>query len=263
MHLGLVGYGNIGKSLLGLIAGGEPEDLTVLTRPGQAVQLPSDLPRAEVVEQVADLVARRPDLLVECAGHGAVREVAVPVLRAGIDVMVVSVGALSDASLERALQEAAVEGGARLILPAGAIGGIDLLSAMAPAGGLEVTYTGTKPPQAWRGTPAEDRVDLGGLAEATVFYSGTAREVAQAFPRNANVAATLALAGAGMDATMVELVADPAARGNCHAYRVTSPLGQYEMNIENQPSEGNAKTSAATIYSVLREIRNRKGPVVI
>ncbi|UOA29317.1 aspartate dehydrogenase [Pseudosulfitobacter sp. DSM 107133] len=259
MHLGLVGYGNIGKSLLDLLGAEDLARVTVLARPGKAVAHP----RAEVAETTEALIAARPDLLVECAGHAAVRETVLPALKAGIDVVLVSIGALSDAALETALHRAAQDGGAMLILPAGAIGGIDLLAAMAPAGGLEVRYTGTKPPQAWRGTPAEDRIDLDGLTEATVFFSGTARDVAQAFPKNANVAATLALAGAGMDATQVELVADPTAAGNRHAYAVTSPLGDYEIRIDNRASNGNAKTSAATIYSVLREIRNRKGPVVI
>ncbi|MGY3670954.1 aspartate dehydrogenase (plasmid) [Marinovum sp. KMM 9989] len=259
MHLGLVGYGNIGSSLLSLLRADALSKVTVLARHGKSV----DHPRAAVVESADALIAARPDLLVECAGHAAVQDAVLPALRAGIDVVLVSVGALSDAGLERALHAAAAEGGARLILPAGAIGGIDLLAAMAPAGGLTVRYTGTKPPQAWRGTPAEERIDLDGLTEATAFFSGTAREVAQAFPKNANVAATLALAGAGMDATQVKLVADPAAGGNRHAYTVTSPLGDYEIRIDNRASDGNAKTSAATIYSVLREIRNRKGPVVI
>ncbi len=259
MHLGLVGCGNIGSSLLDLLDIDAMSKVTVLARPGRTV----DHPCAEVVESAEALIAARPNLLVECAGHAAVQGAVLPALKAGIDVVLVSIGALSDAELECALHEAAAEGGARLILPAGAIGGIDLLSAMAPAGGLEVRYTGTKPPQAWRGTPAEDRIDLDALMEPVVFFSGTAREVAQAFPKNANVAATLALAGAGMDATRVELVADPNASGNRHAYTVTSPLGDYEIRIDNRASNGNAKTSAATIYSVLREIRNRKGPVVI
>ncbi|WP_323765171.1 aspartate dehydrogenase [Marinovum sp.] len=258
MHLGLVGYGNIGRSLLDLLDAGELSRLTVLARPGKAPDLPG-----EVVDTVADLIAAAPDLLVECAGHAAVRETVLPALKAGIDVVLVSIGALSDPELERDLHAAAEQGGARLILPAGAIGGIDLLAAMAPAGGLEVSYTGTKPPQAWQGTPAEDLIDLGALTTAATFFSGSAREVARTFPKNANVAATLALAGAGMDATRVELVADPAATGNRHAYRVQSPLGDYEIRIDNRASNGNAKTSAATIYSVLREIRNRKGPVVI
>lgn len=261
MHLGLIGYGNISTALVDLLD--KPARLTVLVRPGRADGVREALPDADVVENAADLIAARPDLIVECAGHGAVRDAAVPALAAGIDVIVVSVGALSDPALESALQKAAKEGDARMILPAGAIGGIDLLSAMAPAGGIELSYTGTKPPGAWRGTPAEKLIDLDGLTEAATFFTGTAREVAQAYPKNANVAATLALAGGGMDSTRVELVADPNASGNSHAYSVTSPLGSYEMRIMNRASGGNAKTSAATIYSVLREIRNYIGPVVI
>jgi aspartate dehydrogenase len=173
------------------------------------------------------------------------------------------VGALADPGLEAALRSAAVAGGARLILPAGAIGGIDLLAALAAAGGLTVRYRGTKPPAAWAGTPAAGILDLDALTEARVFFTGTAREAAAAYPKNANVAATLALAGAGFEATAVELAADPAAPGNVHEVSVASPLASYSLRIENLPSAGNAKTSATTIYSVLREIRNRRGPVVV
>lgn len=263
MHLGLVGYGNIGAALLDLLEGGGVERVTLLVRPERNAELGAGLAGVEIVTEAREMIARRPDLLVECAGHGAVREAVVPALQAGIDVVVVSVGALSDPALEAALRAGARAGGARMILPAGAVGGIDLLAAMAPAGDLRVRYTGTKPPRAWRGTPAEAALDLDALAAPAAFFSGSAREVARAYPKNANVAATLALAGAGLDATEVTLVADPDATGNRHAYSVSSPLGEFEVRIDNRASGGNAKTSAATIYSVLREIRNRMGPVVI
>lgn len=269
MHLGLVGYGSIGASLLGLLGGDvAPERITVLVRKGRGAAAAEalkgvGLPSAEVVEDAKHLIARRPDLIVECAGHAAVREAAVPALRAGIDVIVVSVGALSDPALETALCEAATSGGAQMILPAGAIGGLDLLSALSAAGDLEVDYTGTKPPAAWRGTPAEKAVDLDALDAPAAFFTGTAREAATAYPKNANVAATLALAGAGFDRTRVVLIADPSASGNLHTFEVRSPLATCGFRIENKASTGNARTSATTIYSVLREIRNRIGPVVI
>jgi aspartate dehydrogenase len=261
MHLGLIGYGNIAAALVDLLESEALSALTVLVRPGRAGTVTHA--GATVVEETGALIARAPDLVVECAGHGAVAESASACLAAGIDTVVVSVGALADPALHEGLLAAARAGGARLVLPAGAIGGIDLLAALAPAGGLAVTYTGTKPPAAWRGTPAEAALDLDALDAPATFFSGTAREAARAYPKNANVAATLALAGAGFDATRVDLVADPGAAGNAHAYRVTSPLARYEMTIGNNASAGNAKTSAATIYSVLREIRNRIGPVVI
>ncbi len=274
MRLGLIGFGNIATTLLQQIPSNleEPlEHLCVLCLPEMMEDTRASLARdffglADSVEAVSDakaLLAAKPDLVVECAGHGAVQAHVLPALRAGVDVIVVSIGALADAQLEAALRAAAAAGKARLVLPAGAVGGIDLLSALRAAGGLQVTYRGTKPPMAWLGTPAEASLDLKAVTEAKVFFTGTAREAATAFPKNANVAATLALSGAGFEATRVELVADPAAPGNVHEYSVTSPLANYSMRIENLPSAGNVKTSVSTIYSVLREIRNRIGPVAI
>lgn len=260
MHLGLIGYGNIASTLVGLLDGVR---VTALARPGRAAAAAGALPGAEVIEDVDALIAARPDLVVECAGQQAVFDSVLPLLRAGIDVVVVSIGALADDALHGALTEAARAGGARVILPSGAIGGIDLLSALSPSGETQVRYTGTKPPAAWKGTPAEDALDLDGLTSRAVFFEGTARDAARTYPKNANVAATLALAGGGFDRMQVALVADPEATGNLHAYSVETPAARFDIRIENKPSSGNVKTSAATIYSVLREIRNRIGPMVI
>jgi aspartate dehydrogenase len=273
MRLALIGFGNIATTLLGLMAEAKLrlDRLTLLVRPEQVeatrasidTRFASLADSVEVVTDAGALLAGKPGLVVECAGHGAVASHVPPVLRAGTSVVLVSIGALADAALEKNLREAARDGNARLILPSGAIGGIDLLSALGAAGGLSVRYRGTKPPRAWLGTPAETLLDLPALQEAKTFFTGTAREAARAYPKNANVAATLALAGAGFDATEVELTADPAAPGNIHEYSVASPLARYSIRIENQPSAGNAKTSVTTVYSVLREIRNHTGPVAI
>ncbi|MCT8997588.1 aspartate dehydrogenase [Chelativorans intermedius] len=273
MHLGLIGFGNIATTLLELLpeALGRPlERLSVVSMPADAEPVRSRLARdfsavarAFSVVCSSDQMEGRPDLVVECAGHGAVSSHVPGLLRAGIDVVVVSVGALAEPRIEAELKEAARAGNARLILPAGAIGGVDLLSALKVAGDVKVSYRGIKPPAAWAGTPAERAVDLERIRTAHVFFSGTAREAASAYPRNANVAATLALAGPGFDATEVTLVADPSAPGNVHEYSVASPLASYAVRIENRPSAGNAKTSVSTVYSVLREIRNRAGPLVI
>lgn len=270
MHLGLIGCGNIVKTLLGFLS--EPdapavERITLLVRSGQCDRAHEELatlaPKAVIVEETADLIAAAPDLVVEAAGHAGVSEHAVACLEAGFDVVVVSVGALADTALADRLEQAARAGGSRIILPAGAVGGIDIVSALSASGELTLTYRGAKPPKAWSGTPAAETLDLDALTEAKVFFSGSAREAAAQFPKNANVAATLALAGPGLDKTRVELVADPAAPGNLHSFELVSPAAKVRVEIENLPSKGNAKTSVATIYSVLREIRNRIGPMVI
>ncbi|RMH49115.1 MAG: aspartate dehydrogenase [Alphaproteobacteria bacterium] len=270
MHLGIIGFGAIARGVLDGLGAADapaPGQITLLVRPGRAAQAAAALAghRAaiRVVEETGALVAARPDLVAECAGHGAVADHVPPLLRAGIDCIVVSVGALADDALRAGLGEAARAGGARVILPAGAVGGIDILAAVAAAGDARVTYRGTKPPRAWAGTAAERAVALDRLTGPTVFFTGTAREAARDYPKNANVAATIALAGAGLDATRVELVADPGAAGNSHVFELHSPVARCRVEIENVAAPGNPRTSMATILSVLREIRNRVGWMAI
>lgn len=269
MHLGVIGYGNIGRMVCQLLEEDPVEKLTILVRSAAkttAEHNPVSAKAAghvEVKEALPQLIANAPNLVVECAGQEAVGEYVGHVLEAGIPTVVVSVGALAEEALLQRLREAANSGGSKLILPAGAIGGIDLLAAIAPAGGVKVRYRCKKPPAAWKGTPAESAVDLEHLLEPTVFFSGNARDAARLYPRNANVAATLALAGPGFDATEVELVADPAATGNSHSYTVESPMCRFSVDIENTASRGNVKTSATTAYSVLREVRRVHKALII
>jgi len=270
MHLGLIGFGAIARTLLAVLAreGAAISALTVLTLPRSATTAGADLGRlfpapAMVVTDAAALVARRPDLVIECAGHQAVADHATAVLRAGIESVLVSVGALADAALHARIAAAARAGGTRFVLPAGAIGGVDLLSALRPSGIRSVSYTGRKPPLAWAGTPADKLVDLAALTTEAVIFDGSARQAATLYPRNANVAATLALAGTGWDATQVRLIADPGVSRNVHDYSVIAGAAEYSIRIAGNPSADNPKTSVTTVYSVAREVLNRLGEVAI
>ncbi len=205
----------------------------------------------------------RPDLLVECAGHAALAEHVLGALAAGIPCIAASVGALSDARLLDQLEAAARQGRTRLQLVAGAIGAIDALAA-ARLGGLDsVRYTGTKPARAWAGTPAETLLDLATLASPTVFFEGTAREAATQYPKNANVAATVALAGLGLDNTRVRLVADPTSTQNTHQVEAAGAFGDFSLTMNGKPLAANPKTSALTVYSVARAVLNQVRPLVI
>lgn len=212
---------------------------------------------------VAVLLADMPDVVAECASHVAVRDFGPVILRAGCDLVVISIGALSDDNLRSELQRAAKAGGARLVLPPGAIGGIDALAAARLSGLEKVIYTGRKPPKAWRGTPAEKLLALDALREPAIFFKGSAREAARDYPFNANVAATLALAGIGFETTQVQLVADPSIVRNVHEFSVSSGCGDFTMQLEGRPSATNPKTSLMAGYSVGRELLNRTGTIVI
>lgn len=265
MKLALIGCGAIGSAVLGLLRDDAAIEITAIVVREAADA--SFLTRARGLAPGAEIVRSVPwpdvDLVVEAAGHAAIEQHVLPALAHGIDCIVTSVGALSAEGLPERLEAAARAGGAQVRLIAGAIGAIDALAA-ARVGGLDfVCYTGRKPPAAWTGTPAELHVDLRALMSEVVIFEGTAREAARLYPKNANVAATASFAGLGLDRTQVRLIADPAVTQNVHFLEARGAFGEMELMMRNEPLASNPKTSAQTVFSVVRAIRERVDPVRI
>ncbi len=257
----LIGWGAIGRLVLERL-GGEIQ-ATVLVRRGRIEAARAALPGAAVIIDRLEALNALPPLAVECGGHGAVREHGTAVLSRGAELVVVSTGALADPALFETLKEAAESGGGRLSLVSGAVGGIDALAAAREGGLTKVVYTGRKPPAGWRGTAAETVVDLGRISGPTEVYRGNAGEAARRFPQNANVAATIALAGLGLDATEATLIADPAATGNIHRIEAEGTFGRFSLEFSGKTLPGNPKTSMMAALSVIRAVRNRIERVAI
>lgn len=193
------------------------------------------------------------DVVVEAAGHGALETYGVAALKQGSDLVIASIGALAHEELWERLQAAARR--SRILLPAGAIAGIDALSA-ARRGGLDsVRYSSRKPPGSLSDTLPTDR-------ESMVF-EGNAREAALQFPKNANVAATIALAGIGFEKTEVHIIADPTLTQNVHVLEASGAFGTLSMTISGRPLPGNPKSSSLTAMSLLRCIENRESMIVL
>jgi aspartate dehydrogenase len=266
LRIALIGYGAMGRVIADLLRpkSDRARVVGVVRRDHSAAldgpALPADVPAVTSIEQLQSLHA---DLVVECAGHSALRRFGPETLRAGCDLLVASVGALADVELEQQLRESADRSGARVLIPSGALGGLDLLAA-ARIGGVDcVTYIGRKPPAAWRGTRAESLLDLDAASADVPFFSGTAREAALTFPQNANVTAAVAIAGVGFDATRVRLFADPSAAGNEHRIQAHGAFGSFELEVRAKALAQNPKTSLLAPCSLVRSILNRGESVAL
>lgn len=221
LNVCLIGYGAIGQAVVQRLEGHARVRIShVLVRAERVAQVQTELTASM---QAVSEVPQDAWLVLECAGHSALHDHVLPALKNGIDCAVLSVGALSEIGLPEALAQAAQEGGAQLHLLPGAIGGIDAIAAAKQAGLTKVRYTGRKPPLAWLGTPAEKHFDLSALAntaQSAMIFEASAREAADLYPKNANVAATISLAGLGLDATQVRLIADGTQTENVHEIEI-------------------------------------------
>jgi len=261
-RLAILGYGAIGQALVGKLVEADLNNVlrAIIVRPQHCDAIRQTVP---IPCRVMSEVPEDCDLLIECAGHEAVTRVVPNALRQGIEVAIVSTGALVDAELRKELESSASHGKTFLHLLPGAIGGIDALAAARHAGLSSVVYRGRKPPAAWQGTQVEKLIDLGKLKEPTTFFSGLARDVVARYPKNANVAATVSLAGLGFDKTRVELIADPTIKENSHELLAEGTFGRLEIKLGIEPLESNPKTSALTVLSALRFIQSKQFGLVV
>lgn len=262
-RIAIIGYGSIARELIsGLM---DHPDLVcalgVVFRE-QRTELAALPNGVESLRGLSALMDFKPDLVIEAAGQSAVAQYAEICLRAGITVMAASIGALADDQLRSRLVDAATVGQSRLILPSGAVGGLDYIQAVRRLPSTQVLYESRKPPSAWQDELKRRELPLA-PAEPIVLFEGHAGDAAKLFPQNLNVAATLAMAGLGMQHTQVRVVVDPKAKGNEHHIHVTSEAGQMNTTLFNKPSPDNPKTSWVVGLSLLAAIEKHFSAVVV
>jgi aspartate dehydrogenase len=218
---------------------------------GRLKSQPAVLP-IEGLSEVADIV-------IECAPARLVRSIVAPFVTKGKTAIVLSAGALLE---NEDLIELAKRNGGQIVVPTGALIGLDAVTAAAVGKIRSVRMVTRKPVQSLAGAPflVENQIDIEKIREPLKIFEGTAREAARGFPANLNVAVALSLAGIGPDRTILEIWADPALTRNVHRVEVESDAARFSMSIENVPSE-NPKTGRITALSVIALLRKQFAPL--
>ena len=188
-----------------------------------------------ITKSVDELLASKPQVVVEAASQQAAKQYIPQIVASGTEVIVLSTGALLGLDVDLSKVHA----------PSGAIGGLDALSSAALAGIDEVTLTSRKNPKA---------LGKDNTVEAVV-YEGTAEEAARLFPKEMNVAATLALTVKPAK-VKVRVVSDPAVKRNTHEIRVQWRFGEMFLRFANDPHPDNPHTSALAAWSAIKLLQN-------
>lgn len=261
IRVGIVGLGAIGRKLAQALSDGIDglelacvavggRDKAVAWMREQGIDCP--------IVAMEDLPAHC-EIAVECAPAAVVGDLCTIMLGAGKKVMILSAGALLP---HPELVALAREKGGQIIIPTGALLGLDAVSAAAEGEIRSVRMITRKPPGGLAGAPhlVENAISVEGLEEPLLVFKGSARDAAKGFPANVNVAAALSLAGIGPDATTIEIWADPGVTRNCHRIEVDADSASFALEIENIPSE-NPKTGRITALSALAALRKLGAPL--
>jgi aspartate dehydrogenase len=260
-RVAIAGLGTIGRTLARKLADGVPGLILACAASRDRGKARAWLDRERINCPLVELDAlpAHADLAVECAPASVLEQICRPMLEAGKRVVVLSAGAL----LPRPeLIELAKAKGGQIIVPTGALLGLDAVTAAAEGEIYSVRMITRKPPRGLVGAPylTSNGISVEGLNAPKKVFDGSARDAAAGFPANVNVAAALSLAGIGPDRTTIEIWADPTIDRNCHTIEVDSDSSRFSLSIENIPSE-NPKTGRITALSVLAALRKLPAPL--
>lgn len=265
MKIGIAGMGAIGLRVaqeldrggipgcrLAGIAARNPRRATEAT-----AQLSAPVPHYSLGE-----LAEACDIIVEALPPQLFVDLAAPVIAAGKTLIVLSASQMLG---QQALIDRAAETGARIVIPSGAILGLDAIKGAAVGKITSVVIETRKPVAGLLKAPyvAQLDIDLSRITEPYLILGGPVAEVARAFPANVNVAAAVSLAGIGPDKTRMEVWADPSLDRNLHTVRVTSDSSDFSMSIQNRPSPENPATGLITAQSVIALLRQKSAAMQV
>lgn len=265
LSVGVIGLGAIGSRLV-----------EILSREfsGQAkVDFLCDLSKEKITEikklwapQAKDIpwevLVKKSDLIIEAASQEIALRVVQKALRQNKQILVLSVGGLL---ISNGLPSILTKTKGKLWIPSGALAGVDALMAANQGKIRQVRLTTRKPLAGLEGAPylKKKKINLSSIKEPTLIFEGNAAEAIHAFPKNVNVAATLALAGLGPKKTSVRIFASPTYKWNQHEVEIEGDFGRIRTQVENFPTPNNPRTSELAVLSAAATLKKIFGRVSI
>ncbi len=259
VKIGLIGYGTIGRMLAKAIRDGAAGDATLVAVKDIYEEPPFELSpdSPAYTTNIDSFLSMDMAAVVEAASQEVLKEYAPLVVKSGRSLVAMSVGAFGDKAFLEQLGDLATGHRSRILIPSGAIGGLDAISAAAIDQIHEITLTTTKPVTALAGVKSaiDPQLDLDSVTTPTCIYDGPAEEAVARFPLNINVAAALSLAGIGFARTRVRIVVDPEGTRNIHRIDARGVFGELSLEFANNPSPTNPKTSYLAALSAIRLVK--------
>ena len=256
-RVGLVGLGRIGARVAAHL-GSRARISAVLLR---SEKRHTDLP---LTCSLDEFLSSQPDIVLEAASSDALAAYGPAIVRAGVDLLPLSLCALLTPKVERDLRDSIKAPGAgRVLIASGAVATLDALVTAKAAGLERVIYRTAKPLGVWRRTAAASLVDLRSIETATAILHGSVRDLAVHFPHNLNVAVGVALAGLGFERTEMELIADPTLTVTVHELEFWGKPGHFKMRLVGTDPDPVDDCADYTAYSVLHVLRTRSAPLIL
>lgn len=254
--IGIAGWGAIGSTVGKALLAGDIKNMT-LHAVSEKQDIALDVPNVDF-----QTLAKQCDIVIEALPPQAVKELAEIVIKANKTLILITSSALLRFPELRNMAESS---NGKVIIPSGALGGLDGVQGLRSMGIEKSTIRSTKPPLAYDGAPyiIDNDIDLAAINEKTCLFKGNALDAAQAFPANVNVSSTLSTAGLGPEHTTVEVWADPQAKGNSHEIFVDAEYTKLTAKVDNKPDPNNPKTSMLAAYSIIRCLKQMSEKITV
>jgi aspartate dehydrogenase len=261
----VIGYGSIGKEIIAATGKGEIPNAKIVALFDKEARVIHSLENDDTEFHLFtnfDEFYNSPiysdlDVIIECASKDAVRDYGKKIIESRKDVIILSVGAFSDKQYLTELQNLSNLNKTRILIPTGAIAGLDSIRSVKKY--LDsLTITTTKHPKSLVGAPyfKSSKIKLDEISEKTLLYEGNAITAIEYFPANVNVAVSIALAGIGLEKTQVRIIADPMISVNKHEILGKGSFGEILIIVQNIPSPANPRTSYLASLSAIECLRS-------